>query len=483
MAPDTTQPDPTTNMDSSVSDLERIFAAQKNSFAQAPFPDHQERTLRLDTMIAAITDHEEKIVAAISRDFGNRSPFESTLSEIIISIAAAKNARKNLKSWMKPRKVSTPLHLFPAKSRLVPQPLGVVGILSPWNYPMQLALAPASAALAAGNRVLIKPSELAPRTSALLKEIFSRVFDETILSVVTGGVDIGRTFSELPFDHLLFTGSSTTGQKVAQAAAKNLTPVTLELGGKSPAIVDPSANFAKAGYSIAQGKTFNAGQTCVAPDYVIAPASARDELVAAILDGANKLFPEIESTQDYTSIISDRHFARLTALIEDARTKGAKIIEVGSPEQLRSQRKVPLTLVVDPAPDTNLLHEEIFGPVLPIISTASVDETVAFINKGDHPLALYWYGEDADARHEILSRTHAGGVTINDCLLHAAQESLPFGGVGRSGMGAYRGKYGFDTFSHLKPVLYQNRFSVTEKIHPPYSEATNKVIKLIRKII
>ncbi len=483
MAPDTARPLSTETPPSQDEELKRIFRLQKAAYAADPFPDKALRAERLDALIRVLEQNEQKIIEAVNADFGNRARVETLMSEIVISIAAAKLAKKSLGKWMRPRHVKTPLHMAPSKSRLEPQPLGVVGIIAPWNYPVQLALSPASAALAAGNRVMIKPSELTPISSALLKEILTPAFDDSVLAVINGGVDVGKAFSETPFDHLLFTGSTPVGRIVAQAAANNLTPVTLELGGKSPAIVDISADLAKAGQSIAQGKAFNAGQTCVAPDYVLTMKDRLDDTVDAIAAGARNLYPEIDTTTDYTSIVSNRHFDRLKGLVEEARDAGARIVEVGSSNALHPQRKLPVTLVVDPPADTGIMKEEIFGPILPILGVGSREDVIAHVNAGDRPLALYWYGDDNDARDDVLQRTVSGGVTVNDALWHVAQEHLPFGGVGKSGIGAYHGDAGFDTFSHLKPVYYQSRFTNSTLLHPPYTDKTDKIINLVRKIM
>lgn len=479
MAPDASRPIETP----ADSELTRLFALQKQAYRAAPFPSYDERAANLEKLIRLTEANEDRFIKAISADFGNRSAHETVIAEIVVTVSGAKLARKQLKKWMRPRGVATPLHMLPAKSRLEPQPLGVVGIIAPWNYPVQLALAPAAAALAAGNRVLIKPSELTPETSEALKEAIASEFDEDACAVVTGGVEVGRAFTETPFDHLLFTGSTGVGIRVAQAAAKNLTPVTLELGGKSPAIIDDSADLAKAAQSIAHGKMLNAGQTCVAPDYVLAPQDKLSGAVEGIANAARALYPEIDTTDDYTSIVSDRHFERLKALVEDARARGAEIVEVGSANALHPQRKLPLTLVVNPPEDAGVMGEEIFGPILPVLSVASREDAVAHVNDGERPLALYWYGEDAEARDRVLHETVSGGVTVNDALWHVAQENLPFGGVGKSGVGAYHGEAGFETFSHMKPVFYQSRFASGGLLHPPYTEKTDKIISMVRKIL
>lgn len=479
MAPDTTR----SIEESAVSELTRLFNLQKQAYRAAPFPPYDERIANLDRLIRLTESNEDRFVKAISADFGNRARHETVIAEILVTVSGAKLAKKHLKKWMRPRGVATPLHMLPAKSRLEPQPLGVVGIISPWNYPVQLALAPAVAALAAGNRVLIKPSELTPRTSEILQEAIASEFDEAVCAVLTGGVEIGQAFTETPFDHLLFTGSTGVGIRVAQAAAKNLTPVTLELGGKSPAIIDDSADLAKATHSITQGKMLNAGQTCVAPDYVLAPQDKLEGVVENIVNAARALYPEIDTTDDYTSIVSDRHFERLKDLIEEARASGAEIIEVGSTNALHPQRKIPLTLVVNPPKNSGVMQEEIFGPILPVLSIASHEAAIAHVNESERPLALYWYGEDNEARDRALCETVSGGVTVNDALWHVAQENLPFGGVGKSGVGAYHGEVGFETFSHMKPVFYQSRFASAALLHPPYTKKTDKIIAMVRKII
>lgn len=463
--------------------LDRLFDLQKSSFANEPYPSATTRAARLDALIRAVESNERRIVEAINADFSSRSRHETLIAEIIVSVSAAKAAKKHLAHWMRPRRVATPLHMQPGRSRLEPQPLGVVGIISPWNYPVQLAFSPAAAALAAGNRVMIKPSELTPATSEMMREIVRAEFDEDVMTVATGGVDVGQAFSSLPFDHLLFTGSTSIGRQVYVAAAKNLTPVTLELGGKSPAIVDESADLAAAALSIAYGKTFNAGQTCVAPDYVLTPRAKLDATVEALASAARKLYPDIDRTADYSAIVSPRHFARLKALVAEAKEAGAKVVEVGSSNALDSQRKFPFTIVVDPPADVGLMKEEIFGPVLPVLGVAGREEAIARVNKGERPLALYWFGADLAARDDVLRRTIAGGVTVNDTLWHVAQENLPFGGVGKSGIGAYHGAKGFETLSHLKPVFYQSKFASNKMLYPPFSEKTDKLLATVRKII
>ncbi len=482
MAADTARP-VETNQTEGVRELQRVFSLQKSAYAADPNPACEQRIANLKKIIQLAEANEEKFASAISADFGHRARQETTVAEILVTVSGAKLAIKSLRKWMRPRGAPTPTHMLPAKSRIEPQPLGVIGIIAPWNYPVQLALAPTVAALAAGNRVMIKPSELTPRTSEALAEAIASEFDEAECAVITGGVETGQAFTETPFDHLLFTGSTAVGIRVAQAAAKNLTPVTLELGGKSPVIIDKSADINKAVRSIAHGKALNAGQTCIAPDYVLTPQGCENDVADAIAAAARELFPEIDTTPDYSSIVSDRHFARLKSMVEEARDAGARIVEVGSANALHPQRKLPLTLVVNPPETIAAMKEEIFGPVLPILPAGSSDDAIARVNEGDRPLALYWYGNDTSARDEVLSKTVSGGVTVNDTLWHVAQENLPFGGVGKSGIGAYHGKAGFETFSHLKPIFYQSRFANASLLYPPYTDKTDKIIAFARKLL
>ena len=401
----------------------------------------------------------------------------------MLVVSGAKQAKKNLRRWMRPRGVATPLHMLPGRSRLEPQPLGVVGVMAPWNYPFNLTFAPTIAAAAAGNRVMIKPSELTPHLGEVVKEMISNNFDPAEFCVVTGDIETSKAFSEIPFDHLFFTGSPNVGRMVAMAAARNLTPVTLELGGKSPAIIDASANLESATTSITHGKVFNAGQTCIAPDYVLIPRAKMSSFTEAFKTAAHKMLPEMETTPDYSSIISDRHYDRLRSVIDEAREAGAEVIEIGPVDELANQRKLPLTLVVEPPEGTRIREEEIFGPVLMVLASETPDAAISHINVGERPLALYWFGDNHEVRDRFLQQTVAGGVVINDCLWQYAQENLPFGGIGNSGVGAYHGEAGFDTFSHMKPVFYQSRFSQSTLLHPPYTSMTDKILSLLRKII
>lgn len=447
-----------------------------------PAPDLAERLDRLARLRAVVADNEERFRQAISADFGHRSAVETTFAETMMVFSEIRHASKHLKSWMAPQRVATALQFLPARNRLIPQPLGIVGIIAPWNYPLQLTLAPAIGAIAAGNRVIIKPSELVPHFSALLKETVAQKFDTTELLVTGVEDEIAKGFAHLPFDHFVFTGSTRVGRLVAEAAGRNLTPVTLELGGKSPAIIDVSADLDEAAERIAYGKLLNAGQTCIAPDYVLVPESALQAFAEKVRTQMRRMFGTDPVNKDYTSIISDRHYARLEGLVADAAQRGAKILQPAKADDpnWKAHRKFPPTLIVGATEDMAAMQEEIFGPVLPVLGTREPAQAIAFINKRDRPLALYWFGRDRDARDEVLARTVSGGVTINDCLFHFAQVSQPMGGVGASGTGAYHGEWGFRTFSKLKPVFYRSKFNRLADLYPPYGGKIARLEKMMR---
>lgn len=447
-----------------------------------PAPDLAERLDRLARLRAVVADNEEPFRQAISADFGHRSAVETTFAETMMVFSEIRHTSKHLKSWMAPQRVATALQFLPARNRLIPQPLGIVGIIAPWNYPLQLTLAPAIGAIAAGNRVIIKPSELVPHFSALLKETVAQKFGATELLVTGVEDEIAKAFAHLPFDHLVFTGSTRVGRLVAEAAGRNLTPVTLELGGKSPAIIDMSADLDEAAERIAYGKLLNAGQTCIAPDYVLVPESTLQAFAEKVRTQMRRMFGTDPANKDYTSIISDRHYARLEGLVADAARRGAKILQPAKADDpnWKAHRKFPPTLIVGATEDMAAMQQEIFGPVLPVLGTRDPAQAIAFINKRDRPLALYWFGRDRDARDEVLARTVSGGVTINDCLFHFAQVSQPMGGVGASGTGAYHGEWGFRTFSKLKPVFYRSKFNRLADLYPPYGGKIARLEKMMR---
>lgn len=471
-----------------IMDLPGLFQAQQKAFAGDSNPPRQVRDDRLARLEAMTEKYGKQVAGAISADFGNRSRQETELAEMFVVLAGIRYARRKLKKWMRPRKPSTALHFRPGYVRVLRQPLGVIGIVSPWNYPYQLAVAPATEALAAGNRAMIKPSELTPRFSELFQGMVSEFFAPDEVAVVTGDAEVGRRFVSLPFDHLFFTGSTAVGRMVAQAAAANLTPVTLELGGKSPAILDESCNLEQVALKLAVGKLLNAGQTCIAPDYVLLAGGGREReeaLVAALRRAVARIYPAMAGNADYTSIVSDRHFGRLVHLLDDARAKGARVLEInpGNEEFDPARRKMPPHLVLDPADGMSVMEEEIFGPVLPIVRVGGLGEAIHHVNRRARPLALYWFGTDTGNRDRVLAETIAGGVTINDTLWHIAQEDLPFGGVGDSGQGSYHGEAGFLTFTKEKPVFFQSRLNGAALFYPPYGKTFDRMLGLLRKLV
>jgi coniferyl-aldehyde dehydrogenase len=456
---------------------------QRNAFAAERYPSLPQRLDRLARLQRLLTDHEMRLAEAISADFGHRSRHETVIAEVFIVRSAIVQARRHLKRWMARRRVATAFHSLPASSWVQPQPLGVVGIVSPWNYPLQLALAPAVEALAAGNRVMIKPSELTPRFSALLAELIDQYFAADECTVVTGDAETAKAFVSLPFDHLLFTGSTTVGRQVALAAANHLTPVTLELGGKSPVIINPDADLQDAARKIAAGKLLNAGQTCIAPDYVLVPNELRDAFVDAYAAAARRLYPSLAGNPDYTSIVNERHHARLQGLLDEAQGRGARLLptHAGEAAQANTRKMTPVVLL-DVQDDMRVMQEEIFGPLLPVLAVRDLDAAIDYVNAHPRPLALYWFGRSPADRDRVLQQTLSGGVTINDTLLHVAQHNLPFGGVGPSGMGAYHGQAGFDLFSKLRPVFSQSRFAGTRLLQPPYGALADRVLGLLKRL-
>jgi acyl-CoA reductase-like NAD-dependent aldehyde dehydrogenase len=461
--------------------LAQHFDAQRAAFARAPYPDAATRDRRLAALERLLRDNAAAIADAVSRDFGHRSTHETRLLELFPSLEAVRHARRHLRKWMKPERRATSLWFLPGRSQVIAQPLGVVGIIVPWNYPVYLAMGPLVAALAAGNRVLVKMSELAPATGALLAELVRGAFEPDEIAIVTGDADVGRAFSALPCDHLLFTGSTGVGRAVMRAAAENLTPVTLELGGKSPAIVAPDYPIESAAERILVGKLMNAGQTCIAPDYALVPAARLREFVDAARRAAAACYPDPLRSPDYTSIIDARHFARLVGYIDEARAQGAEVLTLGpadaAPEP--GTRRIPPTLLVG-APDAcRVMREEIFGPILPVVAYASFDDALAYVNARPRPLALYCFDRDESRIRRVLTETVSGGVTINDTILHIAQDDLPFGGVGPSGLGQYHGRDGFDAFSKRKGVFRQARFNTIGLFKPPYGKRFERLVSFL----
>lgn len=460
--------------------LQTAFDGLKAAWNKDGGLDYKARRATLKKLKSEIIARRDDLAAAVSKDFGNRSKHETIGAEIFIPVESIRYTLEHLEEWMEPLEREISWHLQPAKGQIVYQPLGVVGIIAPWNYPVQLALLPLIAAISAGNRVLLKPSEFTPETSKALKSLFQAVFTEDQVRVVTGGADVGAAFSALPFDHLLFTGSTKVGRYVMQAAAKNLTPVTLELGGKSPTIIHESFSISKAAERIAYGKTYNGGQTCIAPDYVLCPRDQVDAFVDAMKGHVSSFFPTIKDNDDYTSVVNDQHYTRLRGLIDDAREKGATVHELNPAGEAIPQesRKLPLHIITGVDDEMDVMQEEIFGPVLPVVPYDSLEDAIQYVNDRPRPLALYYFDRSKKRVNQVLNTTTSGGACVNDTLLHNTQEELPFGGVGPSGMGAYHGLQGFLTFSHAKSVLMQSRLAGTKMLNPPYGGLADGVFRL-----
>jgi len=458
-----------------------ILDRQKQAFLRDGPPSLSQRRQTLQRLARAVKANADELALAVSADFGGRSRHETLIADIFPVVAAARHARFHLWRWMRPKRVWPVLELAPGRARIVPQPLGVVGVVSPWNYPVNLALAPLVAALAAGNRVMIKPSELTPRTAETLKGLLGGLFSEEEVAVVLGGAEVGAAFCGLPFDHLLFTGSTQVGRKVLAATAQTLTPATLELGGKSPCIVAPGSDLAEAAARIAAGKLFNAGQSCIAPDYALLPAGSEAAFAGHFVEAVRKLYPTLLDNPDYTAIISEPRFARLSQMLAQAASSGAEIIVIDPASENPPPRsgKFAPALIVNPSEDLPIMQEEIFGPLLPVLGCETFDAALDFVNARPRPLALYYFGPEDQNLQKLLARTHAGGVTVNDTMLHFMSENLPFGGVGASGMGAYHGEAGFRAFSHAKPVLLQSRLNSRSLLRPPYGKIARALLRFM----
>jgi coniferyl-aldehyde dehydrogenase len=467
-----------------VHDMMAVLAAQKAAHLRDGAPSAEKRIAWLDRCIGLLVDHRAGIEAALMADFGSRSKEATAFTDVASSIGALKHAKAHLKAWMKPEKRKTTpaiLGLFGAKAEVRFQPKGVVGIISPWNFPMNLTFSPLAGVLAAGNRVMIKPSEFTPATSELMARMFAEAFSPEEIAVVTGGPDVGQAFAGLAFDHLIFTGATSIASHVMRAAAENLTPLTLELGGKSPVIISRSADMKTTAARVMNGKTLNAGQICLAPDYVLVPRERMGEFVTEAKGAVAAMFPTIKDNPDYTSVINQRHYDRLTGYVTEAKAAGLEVVELKpESEDLTQQehRKIAPTLILEPGDDLKLMQEEIFGPVLPVKAYDTLSEAVGYVNAHARPLGLYYFGADAAEQETVMAGTTAGGVTINDVVFHVAQEDLPFGGVGPSGMGSYHGRDGFLEFSHRKAIFTQlkNDIPQLKALRPPYGEGVRKYL-------
>jgi coniferyl-aldehyde dehydrogenase len=456
----------------------RLLALQRAAQRREGPPSSRVRIERLQELEEMVRKRADAFADAISADFGNRSRFETSLLEVAVLVSGIRHARKHVKWWMAPSHREVDLNFWPGSAWVRSEPLGVIGIVSPWNYPLQLALAPLAEALAAGNRVIIKPSEHTVNFSDLLKRAIRETFKEEVVAVVLGGPDVAADFTRQPFDHIVFTGSTSIGRKVAVSAAENLTPTTLELGGKSPALICPSGSLSKAVKSIALGKFLNAGQTCIAPDYVLAPRERAMEFAELVMAEARRLYPDLGP--DFSSLISFDAFDRMTAAVNEAELGGAKVMRHPAPSD-RERRVLPPVVVVNPPQSSMLIRDEIFAPVLPIIGYDSLEDALHWINTHPHPLALYVFAEDRREQNTVLDHTHSGGVTINATLLHFAQEGLPFGGVGASGWGAYHGKAGFDRFTHQRAVFRTGFINPANWLAPPYGKRARRLIRFLMR--
>ncbi|MDN6856956.1 coniferyl aldehyde dehydrogenase [Pseudomonas sp. CAN2814] len=456
-----------------INQLETLLERQRQAYRANPMPDAGQRIQWLKSLANLLVTEQKAIIDAINADFSNRSADETLLAEVMPSLHGVHYAAKRVKKWMKPSRRSVGMQFMPASAKVIYQPLGVVGVIVPWNYPLFLAIGPLTGALAAGNRVMIKMSESTPESARVLKELLGKVFPEDLVAVVQGEVDVGVAFSKLPFDHLLFTGATSVGKHVMRAAAENLTPVTLELGGKSPAIVSASVPMKDAAERIAFGKSLNAGQTCVAPDYVLVPQNRVDEFVESYREVVQGFFPKLENNPDYTAIINERQLSRLNGYLADAQARGATVVPLYPQAQ---GRRLPQALVLNVTDEMKIMQEEIFGPLLPVIPYQNLDQALSYINERDRPLALYFFGYDKREQDHVLAQTHSGGVCLNDTLLHVAQDDMPFGGVGPSGMGHYHGHEGFLTFSKAKGVFSKPRFNAARVIYPPYGKSLQKLV-------
>lgn len=467
--------------------MQHIFSAQKSDFATKGNLSIARRKEVLITLIALLVDNRAAICDALNSDFSNRAPQLSLFTDIGAAVSTLKHALSNIDKWVKPEKHFTSpaiLGLFGASAQIKFQAKGVVGIIVPWNFPINLSFGPLASAIAAGNRAMVKLSEFTPQTSKLIEQLISAKMDKTEIAIINGGVEIAQEFSSLPFDHLLFTGATEVGRIIMGQAAKNLVPVTLELGGKSPVIVTRNFDKSLAAARIMGGKLMNAGQVCLAPDYLLVEENYLDEFVDELIKQVKVQYPTIYANPDYTAIINDRHYARLMSYIDEAKAKGVKIIKIGNDEDAANTRKIAPHLIINPDDSLKIMQDEIFGPLLPIKTYKKIDEAIEYVNSRPRPLALYYFDNDKNAQDRILNQTISGGVTINDVILHIAMEELPFGGVGASGIGAYHGKRGFLEFSHQKAIFKQSPFDnfLLKATRAPYGKVLEKYLEFtIRK--
>ncbi len=470
--------------------LTAVLEAQRADYIAEGKVSAEVRIDRMRRGMNSVAKHKDKLVEALNADFSCRPRQLSMLTDISAAIMPFKTGIKNVEKWMKPEKRKTmfPMNLMGGRSWIEYQPLGVVGVISPWNFPVNLAFNPLADVLAAGNRAMIKPSEFTPTVSEVMGEVVADAWDEKEVSLFTGGPEVGAAFSALPFDHMLFTGATSVARHILAAAAENLVPVTLELGGKSPVIIGRSADIPLTVSRIMLGKTMNAGQICLAPDYLLVPEEKADEIVSEVQKAVAQMYPTLLANDEYTSVVNERHYSRLSGYLQDAAEKNAEIIECNpAAEDFSVQQgthKMPPTVVRNVTEDMQVLQEEIFGPILPIKTYSAFEETIDYVNDHPRPLAAYYFGNNAAEERAVLDRTTSGGVCVNDVIMHIMQEDLPFGGVGPAGMGSYHGYDGFKTFSHAKSIYKQAKINVAKLggMLPPYGDTTEKTIKMQTKV-
>lgn len=454
----------------------------QTAYKADPMPSAADRIDRLKRLETALLNYEDALVEAISEDFSYRSPGESKNFDVTGTIAAIRTTRRHVKKWMKRRRVSTPLYLKPARAFIQPQPKGVIGVVSPWNFPIFLSIIPIAEAFGAGNRVMLKPSELCPRTSEVLTEMLSSSFGPDEIQIANGDSSVGQAFVDLQLDHIIYTGSTTVGRKVAEAAGRNLVPVTLELGGKCPLIIGEHADLDRAVERLVYSKYLSGGQICIAPDYVLVPKDMKDALIKATKAKIEDFYGDYVTCKSYSAIVNDRHVARVEGLIQSARDAGAEVIQAKSSSQ-SDTRKIPPTIVVEPPMDTDLMKEEIFGPVLPVLTYSSRYEAQEIIAHNPDPLALYIFSNNKEEKNYWIKQSKSGGACVNEALFHVITDTLPFGGVGASGQGVYHGRAGFDEFSHLKSVFVQPKLNAMFLFNPPHGGFKHFVSRMFRKFV
>ena len=467
-----------TSTDTPNTELQPTLARLRSAW-QGKRPDYQQRRDDLQRLREALKQRLEEMAETIGADFGQRSRHESLIADGMTVLNEIDHLRSHLRKWMKPRRVGVGWRFWPARAEIRSEPVGVVGVIAPWNYPVNLALIPLATAIAAGNHVYLKPSEHTPNTTSFLRSLLAEVFPADRVAVAAGGAEVAGAFAALPFDHLVFTGSTAVGRKVMAAAAPNLTPLTLELGGKSPAIVCADFPLEQAAARLATGKWFNGGQTCIAPDYVLIDEGRAPALAEALREQVRARYGTLADSADYTRIINDGQYARLQGYLEDARARGLQVLPLGENGK-DGERLFAPTVVLEPGDDARVMQEEIFGPILPIKSYRNLDEAISYVNAHDRPLSLYPFSHDRGKVEKILRSTLAGGVTVNDTVLHFGINNLPFGGIGPSGMGAYHGRAGFDALSKALPILWQPRRAGSDMLKPPYSKVARFIDFIIR---